>query len=120
MNHYVLACDDDEGIVDIIRIVLEERGYDIQVTTKSEQVLDLIKQKKPDLILMDLWMPRLRGEEIVKKLKDNPDTAAIPIIVISASRDTVTIAKQIGADDYLSKPFDIEDLEKMVDGYLQQ
>lgn len=116
---YVLACDDDVGIVEVIRIVLEEKGYKVKVTTNSEEIFSLIKRKKPDLIILDLWMPGLRGEEVVKKLKGNKETATIPVIIISASRDTEKISQEAGVQTFLSKPFDLEVLEEAVDKVLR-
>jgi CheY-like chemotaxis protein len=119
MKKYILACDDDVGIAEVIRIVLEDKGYEIKTTSNSEEVYALIEERQPDLILLDLWMPGLRGEEIVTKLKNDKKTENIPIIIISASRETEIIAKQTGANTYLNKPFDIDKLEEIVDKYIQ-
>lgn len=118
MAKYILACDDDIGIVEVIRIVLEEKGYEVKVTSNSEEVYSLIQSKRPDLLLLDLWMPGLRGEEIVKELRADKKTADIPIIIISASRETEIIAKEVGANTFLNKPFDIDKLEEIVDQYI--
>lgn len=114
MSKRILICDDDEGIVDVTSIVLKESGYEIMSITDSENIYDAIEEFKPDLILLDLWMPILNGEEITKNLKSNRSTSGIPIIIVSASKDTEKTAYAIGADSFICKPFDIAELEETV------
>ncbi len=115
----ILLCDDDEGIVDIVAIVLNEKGYDVTAITESDTFFSVVTKNIPDLILLDLWMPRIRGDVIVKKLKEKKDTKDIPIILFSASKDTQIITKEVGADAYLLKPFDINELEDIVAKYIK-
>jgi len=115
----VLICDDDEGIVDITKMILQEKGYQVETVLNSFDIYSKIKQHKPDLILLDLWMPNLRGEEIIESLKKDKDTNKIPVIVLSAYRHTASVSRKCGADDFITKPFDINDLEKIVKKYLK-
>lgn len=110
----VLICDDDDGIVDVAQIILQERGYDVQTITQSDQIYEQVRRFNPNVILLDLWMPDISGEEITRTLKQNSSTQNIPIVIVSASRDTEKVAKNVGADDYIFKPFDIEELEEKV------
>jgi CheY-like chemotaxis protein len=114
----ILICEDDEGIAEIVQILLEGKGYKVACLHDSRTVYTKIAEVKPDLILLDLWMPGLNGEEIVRHLKGNEITRPIPIIIISANRDTEKIAKQTGADAFLAKPFDLAVLENIVEDYL--
>ena len=114
----ILICDDDEGIVDVASIILKDAGYHVIELTESREIFDLVKKNKPDLILLDLWMPNLSGEEVTKQLKNNIDTNEIPIIILSSSRNTETIAKNIGADHFICKPFDIDELQTTVKQYI--
>lgn len=114
----VFVCDDDVGIVDVVKIVLEEAGYQVITSSNSESVLQNVKKLHPDLILIDLWMPGLGGEQLIPLLKKDKDFADIPVIVISASKDTREVAERVGADGFLYKPFDITDLENIVKKYL--
>lgn len=114
----VFICDDDAGIVDVVRIVLEEAGYTVIVSGTTETVVKSVKRLLPNLILIDLWMPGLGGEQIVQLLKKDSTCANIPVIVISASKDTEQVAKRVGADGFLYKPFDIRDLERVVKKHL--
>lgn len=114
MSNTIYICDDDEGIVDVTKIVLEEQGYDVHVLNHGKELIKLVEKQKPDVILIDLWMPDLSGEKITNMLKKNADTKDIRIIVFSASKDTERVAMSAGADDYMCKPFDIEELENKV------
>src|SRR3989304_9701549 len=99
----ILVVDDDEGILEVMRIILEDRGYQIVVTTQALEVEKKIKQEQPDLILLDLWMAGLDGEEIIKKLKSQKKIKNIPTLVISALNDGEIRAKKAGADGFLAK-----------------
>jgi DNA-binding response OmpR family regulator len=119
MSKNILICDDDEGILDVATIVLHGKGYNVVALNDCKSIEEKITEIKPDLILLDLWMPGVGGEEISKKLKKDEKTKNIPIIVVSARRDTEEAAKKSGANDFLLKPFDIEQLEQMVDRHLR-
>jgi len=114
----ILICDDDDGVIDVAQIVLEGKGYNIHTLTNAADIFEVINIHKPDLILLDLWMPEASGDEITKTLKKNKDTQHIAVILFSANKDTSIIAKEAGADDFLSKPFDISELEKIVAKHL--
>jgi CheY-like chemotaxis protein len=111
----ILICDDDEGIVDVIKIVLEEKGYKTKSVSHGRDIFKIIEKWKPDLVLVDFWMPEISGDEIIKALKKEPHTESIPIILIAAHRRTRELAIQSGADGFLTKPFDIQDLENIVE-----
>ncbi len=113
----ILVCDDDQEIVDLIKIILENNGYRVSVLTSGEIALEKIKAYLPDLILLDIWMPGLDSEKITKTLKENAKTKHIPIIIISALSNLKKLAKDIGADSFISKPFDIDYLTKVVEKY---
>ena len=114
----VLICEDDEGITEVAQIVLESKGYRVVTQSDSANIYQKIEEIKPDLILLDLWMPGLSGEEITRYLKEGSQTRHIPIIIMSANKDTEQIARSAGAENFIAKPFDIADLEDMVDQYL--
>jgi CheY-like chemotaxis protein len=117
MKKSVLLCEDDEGIIDVARIVLEEKGYNVVALTKCTNIMDIIHKVKPNVILLDLWMPDMSGEEVAILLKNNPATKNIPIVIVSASKDIQRVASTTRVNDFLSKPFNIEDLENIVEKY---
>ena len=112
LNCKILLVDDEEGFLSVIKEALEIRGFEM-VTAKSaiEAGLEL-SSKKPDLILMDIKMPGIDGLQACAAIKKNPDTANIPIMVVSALSEEVWIkrAHKMGIPDYFVKPIDIEKL----------
>lgn len=114
-NKTILICDDDEGILDMLELVLEETGYRIIPVQNSLHIYDEIEKQHPDLILLDLWMPVLSGDQILKNLRQNPETKDLPVIIISASREGERIANDAGASCFLAKPFDLDTLVNRVD-----
>lgn len=77
-----------------------------------------VLEYKPDLIFLDIWMPGINGKEVTKILKREPLTSKIPIVIVSALNDTKKIAQEVGADGYLEKPFDMDELLGVVKRYL--
>jgi DNA-binding response OmpR family regulator len=111
-----LVADDDTAIVDALQMMLEMEGYDVETTINGETVAKAALAK-PDVILLDIWMSGQDGREIAKHLKGQDATKNIPIIMISANRDTEQIARESGANDFLAKPFDITHLINLVEKY---
>lgn len=108
-NYKVLVADDDPAIVDAVRMTLEDEGYRVE-TTVDGTTEQRVRSDRPDLILLDIWMSGVDGRDICRRLKADPATGGIPVIMISANRDTETLARQCGADDFIAKPFDIDTL----------
>jgi DNA-binding response OmpR family regulator len=119
-NKKIVVCDDDEGILDMLTFVLEDSGYNVVPESNSLNLLSLIQREKPDLLLVDLWMPVLSGDQVVKQLRANPAMRSLLIVIISASTDGQKIAMEAGADMYIPKPFDIDQLTDKIAGILQQ
>lgn len=117
-NKTILICDDDEGILDMLEIVLEGNGFHIIPVQNSLHIYEVIDRENPDLLLLDLWMPVLSGDQVLKSLRKNPQTQGLPVIVISASREGKQIAKDAGATDFMAKPFDLEFLLQKIQSYI--
>jgi CheY-like chemotaxis protein len=116
----VLICDDDAGISEMMKIMLESEGYEVEVLDSGKGIQKRVKKVQPDIILIDLWMPGLDGKEAVKLLRTDPQTSNIPIIVVSALHENELnqIAKKIGVESFLPKPFDMLDLIALVQKYI--
>lgn len=110
--------DDDKHVLEICTIILETNGYTMKVSETSHDIIEKVEEVKPDLILMDNWIPKIGGVEATRLLKSHPTYKHIPVIYLSANTDIENLAKQAGADTYLAKPFNLEDLENMVAGLL--
>jgi len=109
MPKKIMIADDDPGIVDAIEMLLEFEGYEVLSTIDGSTVLDM-KNELPDLLLLDIWMSGEDGRDICKKLKLSDITKNIPVIMVSASKDIKESAMAAGADDFLAKPFEMNDL----------
>ncbi len=105
MKKTVLVVDDEEDIVDLLRYNLVREGYEVLTASNGAQALEKATAK-PDLILLDLMMPVLDGIETCRRLKSHPDTAAIPVVFLTARSGEVDeiLALELGADDYIQKP----------------
>jgi DNA-binding response OmpR family regulator len=117
MNQEILIIDDDKAILEVMKLILQEKGYSVITISDSYLVEDYIHQHLPQMIFVDFWMAGLNGKKIVTQLKSNDDSKAIPVIMISANHEVKKIANEINADDFLAKPFDIIDLTKIVEKY---
>ncbi|WP_161964539.1 response regulator [Mucilaginibacter endophyticus] len=119
MKKKIIVVDDDDDILQIIRYVLEEHGMTVEAVSDIVAFQKLC-QNTMDLILLDDWLNDGLGSQLCKNLKNNAHTANVPIILISAANNLAASAKESGADDFLSKPFDIEDLLTKVDFWLYE
>jgi DNA-binding response OmpR family regulator len=113
----VMIADDDPGILDALRLMLEFAGYEVSATFNGATLLDM-EDNLPDLILLDIWMSGTDGRDVCKALKSKALTKDLPIIMISASTDLENSAKDAGADDFLEKPFDMDELFSKIDFHL--
>ncbi|RZK69344.1 MAG: response regulator, partial [Pedobacter sp.] len=104
----IMICDDDEGILDMLDMILSDEGYQIISESNSLNLLSAMHKEQPDLVILDLWMPMLSGDQLLAMIRRSEMYASLPVIVISASRDGEAIAKKSGASGFLAKPFDID------------
>lgn len=112
----VLVADDDPSILEALQLMLEDAGYEVQTSSDGKTVQE-VKENLPDVILLDLWMSGMDGRDICKVLKKKERTRHIPIIIFSANRDTERIAWEAGADDFITKPFEMDTLLNMIAKY---
>jgi two-component system alkaline phosphatase synthesis response regulator PhoP len=117
MGYRILVVDDDEGIIEVVQIVLESEGYEVQ-TSMNGDFLQHLPEHLPDLILLDVLLSGNDGRVICKSLKSNSITRHIPVIMLSAHSDASKVADGSGADDFLEKPFDVDVLIAMVAKHL--
>jgi len=110
----ILIAEDDKAIVEVMQIILTEAGYDTLTLKTGEKVHATVSKKRPQLLLLDIWLSGEDGAEIAKKLKVDEGTKDIPVVMISANTETEQIAKSVGADGFLRKPFDIDDFLRTV------
>lgn len=116
----ILIFDDDEAILKVLQLVLSTAGYDIRLSKTSHNIIEEVSSFNPDIILMDHNIPEIGGIEAIKLLRENSKFSQIPVLYISASNNIEEYKETSGANDFIKKPFDIDDLETMVSRYLNQ
>lgn len=114
----ILIFDDDKSILDVFTIIFGENGYHVEVSETSHDIIERVAEFRPHLILMDNWIPEIGGIEALKLLRNHNEFKNIPVIYISANSDINSLAKKAQADDYLAKPFELENLEKKVEKFV--
>jgi two-component system alkaline phosphatase synthesis response regulator PhoP len=119
MTKKILIVDDDEAILEAVRIAIESEGYNVKTLVDGDKIDQVVRSFKPDLILLDLLLSGRNGSEITQELKSYPDIKNIPVVIISAHPAAKTTAFAGGADDFLAKPFDLDDLFNIIEFHLK-
>ncbi len=109
---HILIIEDEEHIVELIKFNLENNGYKVSFALDGQRGLDLIESEQPDLVLLDLMLPKVDGIDICNRVKNNKNLKDIPIIMLTAKSGETDkiIGLEIGADDYITKPFSVREL----------
>lgn len=108
----IIIIEDEADIRDVLEYNLEREGYKVLTAVDGQKGLELIQEKIPDLVLLDLMLPKLDGLEVCRRLKNDAETTSIPIIMVSAKGEErdIVLGLELGADDYISKPFSPKEL----------
>lgn len=107
MGKKILVVDDEKHIVRLVQVNLERAGYEVVTAYDGEEALQKVKQERPDLIVLDVMMPKMDGFEVMKHLKADPETKEIPVIMLTAKAQDADVFRgwKAGVDCYLTKPF---------------
>jgi DNA-binding response OmpR family regulator len=121
MPRKILMFDDEPDLIEIMHARLGAEGYEIISAGDGIEGLKKVETEKPDLILLDVMMPKMHGLDVLRKLKESLKTSSIPVIMLTAKDDTESIlkAKSLGAKDYITKPFNAEMLLDSVKKHLE-
>lgn len=114
----ILIFDDNAAVLDALQYVFLENGYEVAVSQTLDNVIERADYFQPDLILMDYLAPDISGVEAISRLKGRQRFSDVPVILVSASSNIIMLKNRSGANDYLRKPFNLWDLETMVNKYL--
>ena len=112
MGKRVLIADDEPNIVTSLEFLLRQKGYDVRVASAGDEALRAVAEFGPELVLLDVMMPRMSGYDVCQKIRENPAWHGIRIIMLSAKGRDVEVTKgmAVGADAYVTKPFSTKDL----------
>jgi DNA-binding response OmpR family regulator len=116
----VLVVDDDRVIQQLLEVNLELEGYEVKRAGNGDEALKLVRSFKPDIVLLDVMMPKLDGREVCRRIKGDPMTADIPVVFLSARAQDMDVNSglELGASAYITKPFDPVDLLSTVEKVL--
>jgi Response regulators consisting of a CheY-like receiver domain and a winged-helix DNA-binding domain len=108
----ILIVDDEKDIVELVSYNLEKEGFKTVKAYDGEAALGMVRSAKPDLMILDLMLPKMNGLDVCRAIRRNPETANLPIIMLTAKGDEIDkiIGLEIGADDYVTKPFSVKEL----------
>ncbi|QHS54790.1 response regulator [Mucilaginibacter sp. 14171R-50] len=116
----IVIFDDDEDILSICSYILEEQGWEVHTFTDCNDIAEKVAGVSPDVILMDNWIPDAGGIIATQTLKKEDALKNIPVVYFSANSDIQLLADHAGAETYLAKPFDLEELERVINSVLIQ
>jgi DNA-binding response OmpR family regulator len=116
MPKRILVVDDEPSILLSLEFLMEQEGYDVYSATDGDEALQALREKKPDLILLDVMIPKRDGFEVCQTIRANPEWKEVRIIILTAKGREVDQEKglALGADDYITKPFATQELVKKV------
>ena len=122
MPSTVLIVDDESDVVDLVRYKLHGAGFEVLTASDGVEALRQAHEHRPDLIVLDLMLPHINGEDVCRQLKAAPDTAAIPVLMLTAKGQPAEriAGLEIGADDYITKPFSPRELVLRVEAVLRR
>lgn len=106
----ILVVDDDPGIGEMLKTLLEMHGYQVSLTANPAETQSILGKDKVNLVLLDKLISGISGTEICSFIKNNEQTAGIPVLMMSALHDAGPLCKEAGADDFIAKPFEMDDL----------
>lgn len=112
MNYLIYSIEDDKNIAHLLKVALSKQGYMVESFNDGESFIERFKEQKPNLILLDMMLPNIQGDEILKMIREDDENDDIQIIIVSANKMVMDKVDglDLGADDYIEKPFDIMEL----------
>lgn len=118
----ILVVEDEESLLKLESILLTSKGYDVQGATNGQEALDMLSEAHPDLILLDIMLPNMDGFEVCRRIKENPETRHIPVIMLTAKKSREDMAKghEVGADWYITKPFKSANVVETIQRFLNK
>ena len=122
MPETVLIVEDEQDVVDLLRYNLNRAGFSVSIAENGLIGLEKARNERPDVVILDLMMPEMTGEKVCRALKEDPSTAAIPVIMLTAKGDPADriVGFELGADDYVPKPFSPREVVLRVEALIRR
>ncbi len=119
---HILIVDDEKDLVELLSYNLKKAGFETVSASTGRQALQSIAARVPDLVLLDVMLPELSGTEVASRIRTNPATAGVPIIMLTAKSEDVDqiVGLTVGADDYITKPFSVKVLMARIEALLRR
>ena len=118
----IMIVEDEESLLKLESILLSAKGYFVTGVRDGEAALEEIRSNKPDLVLLDIMLPLLDGFEVCRRIKENPETGTIPVIMLTARKNSQDRARglEAGADAYITKPFKSAEVIETIESLLKR
>lgn len=122
MAKKILVVDDEPNIALSVEFLMKREGYEVAIATDGQEAIDMLPEVKPDLMILDVMMPRKNGFEVCSEVRSNPELADLPVLMLTAKGREAEIKKglSLGADAYIAKPFSTHELVAKVIELLNQ
>jgi twitching motility two-component system response regulator PilG len=116
----ILVVEDEESLLKLESILLTSKGYEVTGVTDGKAAMEVLASNRPDLVVLDIMLPDIDGFEICRRIKENPETRKIPVLMLTAKKNSQDFARgaQVGADAYITKPFKAAKVVEMIEGLL--
>ncbi len=120
MTKKILIVDDEQNIIISLEFLVNQAGYEYRIAHDGQEALAFMAEFEPDLVLLDVMMPKINGFEVCRRIRENPDWQAVKIIMLTAKGREVEVTKglALGADSYVIKPFSTKELMAEIQGVL--
>lgn len=119
-KYKILVVDDDSGIGEMLKTLLEFYDYEVTVTAKPEETENIIVSKNINLVLLDMLISGVNGTDVCTRLRNNPETKHTPVLMMSALHDAGKKCREAGANDFIAKPFEMDELVEKISEILDQ
>ena len=122
MKQRILVVDDEPDLLELVRVNLAQAGFEVETVSTGRKALESVRRSAPDLIVLDLMLPDIQGTDVCRELRTDPEFARLPIIMLTARADEVdrVVGFELGADDYVTKPFSPRELTLRVRAILRR
>jgi DNA-binding response OmpR family regulator len=121
-NNKILVVEDEESLLKLESILLSSKGYSVTGVMDGKAALEEIKKNRPDLVLLDVMLPEMDGFEVCRRIKEEAETAGIPVVMLTAKKSNQDIerGREVGADAYITKPFKSTRVIEVIQGLISR